>query len=201
MVLLTSWILVKIVLHLAGYFPIELFFFKKFELWTYGIHTHTQLISRDGHTLQQRAMVIYMKIWVTKFFCYCCNKQIIKKFSDLSSKHLFFSFVICLTTGWPCIIVHGAQLDSGLWGEFRYIAHVFIFTKGKHYPGHITFMVDTGVKKCNPLSIGFPRQEPHKNQNYSELIEQTKSKLYPRSVWRKCVLYPKRYGEMGEWKK
>ena len=38
-------------------------------------------------------------------------------------------------------------LDSG---EFRNVAHVFIFTKGKHDPGHITFMVDPGVKESKP---------------------------------------------------
>lgn len=53
---------------------------------------------------------------------------------------------------------------------------------------------------------GWPRSKrvqakPHKNQNYSEFLEQTKSKLYPQSVQKKCVLYPKGYGEMDEWKK
>ena len=155
-------------------------------------YTHTRLIGRDGHILQQRAMVIYMKIWVTLNFSatVAVNKSS-KKFSDLSSKHLFLSLVVCLTTGWPCIIFHGAQLDSGL-RRVQICCTCIHIHQGQAWPRAYYFH-------------GWPRSKrvqakPHKNQNYSEVIEQTKSKLYPWSMQKECVLYPKGYGEVGKWK-
>ena len=53
---------------------------------------------------------------------------------------------------------------------------------------------------------GWPRSKwvqakSHKNQNYSEFMEQIKSKLYPQSVQKKCVLYPQGIWRNGWMKK
>lgn len=128
----------------------------------------------------------------TKFFCYCCNKQITKN-SLIYLANVYFSHLVCLTTGWPYIIFHGAQLVSGLWGEFRYIAHVFIFSKGKHYPGHITFMVDPGVREYKPN---------HTRTKTTQSSWNRLSQSYIHNLCRRNVYYtPKGYGEMGEWRK
>lgn len=99
--------------------------------------------------------------------------------------------MICLTTGWPCIIVHGAQLDSGLWKSSDHCMSL-IFTKA-FFLKLCTF-IGCWIKIASPLSLlGSPGKNHTRTKTTQGSLNKVKiiSTIYaeemctiPQEIWR-----------------